>query len=328
MKHITTPIVPAIIAIILLFGSLVILFFTGNPTPAKPLTISVILKTIDTNMEFWQIVKNGMRVAATEHGVSLEITGSWVESDISGQIQVMEQVLKNRPKVLILSATDYNKLVPLVQQAKELDIPIITLDSGVNSDIPVTFVATNNIEAAEKLAHYASSLIPPGKPVAIINHVPGATTAIEREQGVRNVLEAEGKNPILGTWFTNNFQENAYAIAKKLMEEHKDLAAILAMNELSVIGAAQAIEDSGMAGKVRLYGFDNSLPEIQFMERGVLQATIIQKPFNMGYLAVKAAVDAVHKKKQPQFIDTSSVLITPENMYLPENQKLLFPFIE
>jgi ribose transport system substrate-binding protein len=49
------------------------------------------------------------------------------------------------------------------------------------------------------------------------------------------------------------------------------------MNEISVIGAAQAIEQAGMAGKVKLFGFDNSLSEIQFMERGVLQATVISK---------------------------------------------------
>lgn len=328
MKHIAALIVPLIIVIILLFGSLIILFFTGNPSPEKPLTISVILKTIDTNMEFWQVVKSGMQVAANENGVTLEITGPWVESDIEGQIEIMKQVLKSNPKVLILSATDYNRLVPLVEQTQEHDIPVVTLDSGVNSTIPVTFVATNNIEAAEKLAQYAVGLLSPGKPVAIINHVPGATTAIEREQGVRKVLETHGKNPILGTWFTNNFQENAYAIAMDLIHKHPDLAAILAMNEISVIGAAQAIEDAGMAGKVKLFGFDNSLSEVKFMERGVLQATVIQKPFNMGYLAVKAAIDAVHKKSLTPFIDTGSVLITPDNMYLPENQKLLFPFIE
>lgn len=328
MKHIAALIVPAIILVILIFGSMVILFFTGNPAPQKPISISVILKTIDTNMEFWQVVKSGMQVAATENGVSLEITGPWVESDIEGQIEITEKVLKQHPQVLILSATDYNRLVPLVEHAKDLEIPVVTLDSGVNSDIPVTFVATNSIEAAEKLARHASSLIPPGKPVAIINHVPGATTAIERERGVRNILEAAGKNPILGTWFTNNFEENAYSIAMDLMKAYPDLAAILAMNELSVVGAAKAIEEAGMAGKVKLFGFDNSLLEVKFMERGILQATVIQKPFNMGYLAVKAAIDAMNKKILPAFIDTSSVLITPENMYLPENQKLLFPFIE
>jgi ribose transport system substrate-binding protein len=328
MKHLTTFVVPSIVLIILLIGSMIILFFTGNPSPQKQLIIPVVLKTIDTNMEFWQVVKNGMQVAATENGVSLEITGPWLESDIQGQIEIAENVLRKHPKVLILSATDLNRLVPVVQQARDLGIPIVTLDSGVNSEIPVTFVATNNIEAAQKLTQHAMNQIPPGKPVAIINHVPGATTAIEREQGVRKVLEAEGKNPILGTWFTNNFQEKAYEITIELINSYHNIAAILAMNEVSVIGAARAIEESGMTGKIKLFGFDNSLQEIKYMERSVVQATVIQKPFNMGYLAVKAAIDAVHKKKLPKFIDTGSVLITPDNMYLPENQKLLFPFIE
>jgi len=94
------------------------------------------------------------------------------------------------------------------------------------------------------------------------------------------------------------------------------------------MGAAQAILDAGMAGKIRLLGFDNSLAEIQFIEQGVIDATVVQKPFNMGYLAVRAALDAVEKKPRIPFIDTGSVLITASNLYLPENQKLLFPFSE
>ena len=100
------------------------------------------------------------------------------------------------------------------------------------------------------------------------------------------------------------------------------------MNEVSTVGAAQALLDAGQAGKVRLLGFDSSLAEIKFIEQGVLAATVVQKPFNMGYLAIRAALDAVEKKPRIRFIDTGSVLITAANLYLPENQKLLFPFTE
>jgi ribose transport system substrate-binding protein len=86
--------------------------------------------------------------------------------------------------------------------------------------------------------------------------------------------------------------------------------------------------DAGLAGRVKLLGFDSSLEEIKFIERGVLDATVIQKPFAMGYLAVRAALNAINKIPQARFIDTGSVLITADNLYLPENQKLLFPFAE
>ncbi len=328
MKRGPSLIVPAIIAGILFVGSFIILFFAGAPAADAPIRVAAVLKTIDSNMEFWEVVKSGMRVAADEFGVNLEIYGPWVESDISGQVGIMEDVVDDGPAVIILSATDYTALIPGVERAAAAGIPVVTLDSGIDSDLPVTFVATNNVEAGEKLGARIPGLLPPGSKVAIINHVPGATTAIEREAGVRRALEADGRYPVLGTWFTNNFEENAYAIARDLVAAHADLGGILAMNEVSTIGAAKALHDAGLAGKVRLVGFDSSLKEIVFIEEGVLAATVTQKPFNMGYLAVRAARDAVRKKPLARFIDTGSVLITPENLYLPENQKLLFPFIE
>ena len=328
MKRIAPFIVPAILLGILLIGSYIILFFAGAPARAEPSRITAVLKTIDSNMEFWEVVKSGMRTAATEFSVPLEIFGPWTESDIDGQIRIMETVIKDKPTVIILSATDYTALIPSVQTANEAGILGVTLDSGIDSDLPRTFVATNSVEAAEKLGRHLPSLLEPGRSVAIINHVPGATTAIEREEGVRKALELDGRYPILGTWFTNNFQENAYSITLELLETYPELGAILAMNEVSTVGAAQALLDAGQAGKVRLLGFDSSLAEIKFIEQGVLAATVVQKPFNMGYLAIRAALDAVEKKPRIRFIDTGSVLITAANLYLPENQKLLFPFTE
>lgn len=326
MKRMAPFVVPAILLGILFSGSYIILFFAGAPARAAPPRITAVLKTIDSNMEFWEVVKNGMRTAATEFAVPLEIFGPWAESDIEGQIRIMETVVKDRPTAIILSAADFSALIPSVQAAHAAGILVVTLDSGVDSDIPQTFVATNSVEAAEKLAMHLPTLLEPGRSVAIINHVPGATTAIEREEGVRRALERDGRYPILGTWFTNNFEERAYTITQELLETYPDLGAILAMNEVSTVGAAQAISDAGLAGRIRLLGFDSSLAEIKFIEQGVLDATVVQKPFNMGYLAVRAVLDAVEKKPRIRFIDTGSVLITADNLYHPENQKLLFPF--
>jgi ribose transport system substrate-binding protein len=328
MKRIAPFVVPAILLGIIFIGSFIILYIAGTPAQRASPRIAAVLKTIDSNMEFWEVVKSGMQTAATEFSARLEIFGPWVESDIEGQMAIMDTVIKDRPTVIVLSATDFTALIPYVERAAAAGIPVITLDSGIDSDIPVSFVATNSVEAAEKLGYHLPSLLEPGRSVAIINHVPGATTAIEREAGVRKALEKDGRYPILGTWFTNNFLENAYAIALDLTRQYPDLGAILAMNEVSTVGAAQALVDAGLAGRVKLLGFDSSLEEIKFLERGVLDATVIQKPFAMGYLAVRAALDAINKIPQARFIDTGSVLITADNLYLPENQKLLFPFAE
>jgi ribose transport system substrate-binding protein len=309
-------------------GSLIILFFTRTPS-RRDIKITAVIKAIANDSEFWEVIKTGLRAGAVEFGADLDIQGPWAESDIEGQIQIIDTILANDPPAaLILAATDYKRLAPLVEKAAAAGVRVITLDSGVDSPLPRTFVATNNIEGGEKVAAEMLRILEPGSRLAIINHVRFATTAIEREEGARRVLDRNGRYTVAGTWFTDNFEENAYAITLRLLEDYPDLGGILAMNEVSTVGSAKALRDAGAAGRVRLVGFDSSLTEIQFIEQGVIAATVIQKPFNMGYLAVKAARDAAENRPLPPFIDTGSVLITVENLYEPENQKLLFPFVE
>ncbi|MDR2029379.1 MAG: substrate-binding domain-containing protein [Treponema sp.] len=325
IRHLRALFVPIII---LLIGSLMILFFTRTPS-RREIKITAVIKAIANDSEFWEVVKTGLRAGATEFGVELDIQGPWAESDIEGQIRIIEDILsKDPPAALILAATDYIRLIPVVEEAAALGIKVITMDSGVDSPLPRTFVATNNIEGGEKAAAEMCRILEPGNKLAIISHVRGATTAIEREEGTRGVLDRDGRYPVIGTWFTDNFEENAYTIALELLREHPDLGGFLAMNEVSTLGIARALQDTGAAGKVRLVGFDSSLREIQFIEQGVIAATVIQKPFNMGYLAVQAARDAAENRPLPAFIYTGSVLITADNLYEPENQKLLFPFVE
>jgi ribose transport system substrate-binding protein len=321
--------IPAILAFMLFAGTLVILLFTRPAPGGEGVRITAVIKAIANDSEFWEVVKTGLRAGALEFGVNLEIQGPWVESDIDGQIHIVEAILKNTPpKVLILAAADYRRLVPVVEQVAAKGVKVITMDSGVDSPLPLSFVATNNTEGGEKIGAEMIRLLDPGRSVAIINHVRGATTAIEREEGTRRVLERDGRYPILGTWFTDNFEDNAYLITTNLLAEYPDIGGILAMNEVSTVGAARALRDNGYGRKVRLVGFDSSLTEVRFIEQGIIAATVIQKPFNMGYLAVRAARDAALNRSLPDFIDTGSVLITPENLYEPENQKLLFPFVE
>ncbi|MFP3043215.1 substrate-binding domain-containing protein [Treponema primitia] len=328
MFRIRSFIMPAILAFILLAGSLIILFIT-QPSPEKAIKVTAVIKAIANDQEFWEVIKTGMRAAANEFGITLDIQGPWVESDVDGQIRITENILKNDPPTaLILAAADYIRLAPLVEQAVSQGIRVIAMDSGVASSRLVTFVTTNNIEGGEKVAAEMLRILEPGRKLAIINHVQGTTTAMEREEGARKVLAQDGRYPLLGVWFTENFEENAYAITVNLLKEYPDLGGILAMNEFSTLGTARALQDQGHAGKVRLVGFDSSLTEIQLIEQGVIAATVIQKPFNMGYLAVRAARDAAANRPLPPFIDTGSVLITADNLYEPENQKLLFPFVD
>jgi ribose transport system substrate-binding protein len=135
------------------------------------------------------------------------------------------------------------------------------------------------------------------------------------------------KDSLIGMYYANNSEEQSYEIAKRLLAEDKPFNTLIALNESATLGAAKVLKERNKSGVINLIGFDSSVDEIQLLEAGVVKAAIVQKPFNMGYLGVKTALKLIHGGNAESITYIESNLITKENMYSPENQKLLFPFI-
>ena len=168
-------------------------------------------------------------------------------------------------------------------------------------------------------------ILKPDSQIAVIAHVKNSSTAIEREKGLREGLgEKQGK--IADVVFCDSNYDKAYQLMLGVLEKHPDVDVVVGLNEYSAVGAARAIVDKGLAGEISFVGFDSSLEEIKMLEAGIFQGMVIQNPFKMGYLGVETAVKVLNGEKVPREIDSGSVLITRDNMYLDENQEMLFPF--
>jgi ribose transport system substrate-binding protein len=113
---------------------------------------------------------------------------------------------------------------------------------------------------------------------------------------------------------------------KELIKKYPEMDAIVTFNEWTTLGVGQAITDMGLGGKIKVVGFDNNIASIKEMEDGVVTALIVQNPYSMGYLGVEYALQSIKGNVTPQTIDTGTVIITKDNMFDPQNQKLLFPF--
>jgi ribose transport system substrate-binding protein len=300
-------------------------FYTHSAN--KKLHIAVILKSVDPGFDFWTIVQDGITAAAKEFDVEVSTHGPKLERDISGQIAILEEVILSKPDAIVLAAADYNALVPSAEKIKQAGIALVTLDSGINSTIPRSFIATDNIAGGKKMGEILSSIVNPNKRIAIVSHVKVSLTAIEREQGLRQGLSKSFQETADGPYFSDTDSDKAYTITKNLLTTQSDIGGIAGLNEKSTVGAAKAIQELGLSNEVMLVGFDSSMSEIKLIEEGVIKAVVIQKPFNMGYLSVKTAVEFLKGQKVSPSIDTGSQSITKENMYSTENQKLLFPFV-
>ncbi len=318
----------------LVFVALITVTVLGGPAARRALNpggnehIVVVLKTVGPDMEFWQVVRAGIQVAAAEFGVEPTIVGPRWERDIERQMEILAEVIEESPDAILLAASDFNRLAPLAEEAARRGITIVTLDSALNSTVPVSFVATDNVRAGKKAGEEIRALIPPTKDIALISHIPGVATAIEREEGVLQALQGRGPGRVVGTFYAENDPDIAFQIMVNLLETYPNLGGIVALNENSTVGAGRAIRDVASNRDIRIVGFDNSQEEIQFLERGIVSALVVQKPFNMGYLGIRTAVEALRGLPVAPVIHTDSVLVRREEIFTEENQRLLFPLVQ
>lgn len=313
--------------ILIVFAVLMIYFFSANmnffSAFNREYNVVLVMKTTERISEFWMILEKGAIQAAEDLGVNIMITGPDLEDNIQQQISIMEDVIKNKPDAIILAATDFNRMVPVAAMARDNKIALLTVDSFISSDDSQCEIGTINIAAGAKLGGYMTGQLRAGDTLAIISFVADSSPAIEREMGVRSAL---GENfSILDTIYTNNNIDLGYSETQRLISEYPELKAIAALNENSAVGAYRAIKESERAGDLLFVTFDSDLELIQGLENGIIKATLVQKPYNMGYLAVQNAYNLIKGKSVPPSIDTGSELITRENMYDIKNQKLLFP---
>jgi ribose transport system substrate-binding protein len=289
--------------------------------------VIVIFKTVNYGtFPFWSNVRDGVVSAGKDFAVDVSIRGPILESDIQGQIDIIRQALSERPDAIVLAAADYNLLVPQARDIKQRGIPLVCIDSFINSDDADVRIGTDSYEGGQKCASALMRYVHTGATVAVMSYVKGSSTAIDRETGARDYLA--GKVRLLDTLYSNADAALAYVQAAKLIAHTPVLRGIIALNDPTALGAARALSESGKQGTIALIGFDNSFPVLKYVERGVVRDTVVQKPFNMGYLGIKAARDLIRGKRLPRFINTGSVDISHDNMFRPENQKLLFPVAE
>lgn len=289
----------------------------------RTLHIVLIQKALD-DTDFWTSVYQGAETAAGEYNVSLTVEGPENERDIEKQNQMILAAIESSPDAIVLSPGSADQTVAYARQIENARIPLVLADSTMNEEVGCAVVATDNYEAGYKLGVYMRQFVKPDSVIGIIGHVEGSSTAVGREEGIRAGL-GDANEKVAETVFCNSDSDKAYALTEELLAKYPGMDIIVGTNEYSAVGAARAVQALGKTDAIHLGGIDSSIEQIQFLESGVFDALVVQKPFNMGYLSIETAVKAARGQDFETIQDSGSELITKETMYTEENQKLLFP---
>ena len=303
---------------------------TGTATRARkdPSTLRIAVIPKSVSVEFWLTVEAGARAAAKDLGIPDEgilWKGPADETQITQQADLVQDMITKKVDAIVLAACDAKGLIPKVQAAMDAGIPVITIDSGVDSDLPLTFVATDNIEGAKAAARKLAELIGEEGEVGLIPFVPGAATSRMREEGFKEEIAKYPKIKLVATLYSESDVKKGMDATEDMLAANPDIKGIFAANEPGAMGAARALETRGLAGNVKLVGFDAAPAEIDALQKGIIQALIVQDPFKMGYIGVESAVKAINGEQVDKRIDTGVEVVTMDNFNDPEIQKLLYP---
>lgn len=275
--------------------------------------------------QFWLTVKAGAERAAAEEGAKIIWKGPAKETDVAGQVAILEDMISRNVDAIVMAACDSRALVPTLAKAVDKGIPVITIDSGVDSDLPLTFVATDNVAGARAAADALAKLIGEKGKVALIPFIPGAATSDMRERGFKEQIATYPEIELVQTLYSQSDSARAMAVTEDMLTLHPDLAGIFAANEPGALGCVRALESRGVVGAVKLVAFDAADAEIDGLKRGAIQALIVQNPFKMGYLGVKSAIKAINGESVEKLIDTGVSVVTMDNFSEQEIQDVLYP---
>jgi ribose transport system substrate-binding protein len=275
--------------------------------------------------QFWQAVEMGAERAAVDYNVDITFEGPESEAMVDKQIEMVQAALAKNPAAICLAALDSQALIPQLEEAQSRGIPVVGFDSGVDSDIPVTTAATDNIAAAAAAADKMAELIGEEGEVAVIVHDQTSRTGIDRRDGfVNRIAEAYPNITVVDVQYGAGDHLKSTDLAKAIIQAHPNLKGFFGANEGSIIGVLNAVTELGMEGDLVVIGYDAGKQQKDAIRSGVQAGAISQDPVGIGYKCVEAAVKAINGEELPTVIDTGFVWYDATNIDSEEMQPLLY----
>jgi ribose transport system substrate-binding protein len=293
----------------------------GTSTKVK---VAVIPK--GTTHSFWQTVKAGAEAACKEENCEVTWVGPDKETDFTEQINIVQNQVSGGAGGIVLAATDSEALVRPVKEAMEKGVPVVTIDSGLKDNPSLCYIATDNVEGGRRAADELAKLIGEKGKVGLMPFLKGAGSSDEREKGFLEGIKKYPGITVAITLYNESDAQKATEQTLNMLTAHPDLNGIFAANEPGGVGASNALKQKKLEGKVKLVAYDTSEDELKAFNQGIIQALIVQNPYQMGFQGVKTVMKAI--RKQPidkKFIDSGVTVVTKENFDTPDVQKLINP---
>jgi len=296
---------------------------------ASPSTLRIAVVPKGTTHEFWKSVHAGCVKASRELGVEIVWKGPLREDDLKDQIDVVQSFVAQGVSGIALAPLSDKGLVGTVKAATAAHVPVVVFDSDLAGGDTVSFVATDNEAAGKSAGDALAARVGKGN-VAVLRYQEGSASTANREKGFLEAIATHADVKVAsdsqyGGATTETAEKASENLLASLGAAPGGMQGIFTPNESTTFGMLRALRQSGQAGKVHLVGFDASDKLVQAVHTGDIDGLVVQRPFEMGYLAIKTIVASIRGMAVEKRIDTGSTLVTKDNVDAPDIQALVHP---
>lgn len=282
-----------------------------TPAQTSDIEVAVVLKTLAS--EYWGYVKAGCDAAAADLGITVTVVGPGAESDIEGQVAMIEQQIGAGCDAIVCAPNDAGAAAGALQAALDAGIPVLSVDTNVGIEGQTSFVGTSNVDAAYEGAKWAIEQVGSDAKAVIIYGQEGDNTSNMRREGYQKACDEAGVE-VLSALSGQNTTDGATKTMEDLLNAYPDqIKMVFCHNDDTAIGAMNACKNAGVTD-MTIVGFDGNASAVDLILAGeMVKATVAQQPYEMGYQVVEAAVKAINGETVEEVINAPVEVVTAEN---------------
>ncbi|MEM9955408.1 MAG: ABC transporter substrate-binding protein [Chloroflexota bacterium] len=281
---------------------------------------------------FYVTMSTGVNQAATDMGVNI-IQQDPERFDVTVSVPIIEALIaRGDIDALVTAPNDREQSIPVLQEAHDAGIPVITVDTFIGDGnyadgevtFPVSYIGSDNVQGGFIACSALADQLGEGAQIYIQNVRPGISTTDQREEGCIMAAEERGLE-VVRVDYNENSADTAQQQTAAVLQANPEIAGMFATNTFGALGAGTAIQNAGLQGAIEVALFDASEENIGFLNDGIVSLVIAQKPADMGYLGVALAtayLDGVGSI--PTRIGTGYAVITADNVADPEVARFIY----
>ena len=326
MKNKTKRFLKSIALVSVAVSSLTVMGSCGESGGSDSLKVAVIGKKQSEGSSYWSIIRKGAEDAGAEAGIEVTYEGPAEAVNLEQQIALVNKYVDEGYNAIVIAPVDKDAVNDAINAAGEKGIPVLAIDSDATAEQKKTCISTDNLAGGDAAGKAAVDLIGSGGKVAVITDSETAQNTLDRVKGFTAKAEAESIE-VFDVKYCNSDRAESKALAEEMLDSEggADIKLMFGANESSTLGICDVIAERGLGDEISVVGFDCSDEVVSFMKDGVIDATIVQNPYNMGYLGVKNAQKLCGGESVSSVIDTGVTRVTLDNLEDKDIQFLINP---